>query len=210
MSSNWAEENLQVIRTLMERSALYRRAMAPMMLVAGTLGLVGGLVGHFQKLVNLSSFLQLWCVVAAVGLLLAARLIRSQAMKSEEPFWTPPAKRIFQAVLPAFIVGGGATAPFVFPQLIAVNPPPALAFVAGWLVLYGFGIHSAGFAIAKGIKRLGWIFLLTGLAIIINEFTKRALFGELNPHLLMAATFGGFHLVCWIYLLFTEKKDEPA
>lgn len=210
MSSNWAEENLQVIRTLMERSALYRRAMSPMMLVAGILGVLGGLIGHFQNFATLSAFLQLWCIIAAVGLLLAARLIRSQAMKSDEPFWTPPAKRIFQAVLPAFIVGGGATAPFVFPNLIPVSSPPAIAFVGGWLALYGFGIHTAGFFVAKGIKRLGWIFLLTGLGVILNEFTNQALFGELNAHLTMAATFGGFHLVCWIYLFVTEKKDEPA
>ena len=38
METNWAAEHLQVIRTLMERSALYRRALAPVMLVSGVLG----------------------------------------------------------------------------------------------------------------------------------------------------------------------------
>ena len=38
METKWAEENLQTIRTLMERSALYRRALAPIMLFAGVLG----------------------------------------------------------------------------------------------------------------------------------------------------------------------------
>ena len=42
MESNWAEENLQTIRTLMERSAVYRRALAPIMLFAGALGAGGG------------------------------------------------------------------------------------------------------------------------------------------------------------------------
>ena len=39
MESNWAAEHLQTIRTLMERSAIYRRALAPIMLFAGLTGL---------------------------------------------------------------------------------------------------------------------------------------------------------------------------
>ena len=35
MNTNWAEENLKAIRTLMERSAVYRRALGPIMLMAG-------------------------------------------------------------------------------------------------------------------------------------------------------------------------------
>ncbi|MDB6016752.1 MAG: hypothetical protein JWR19_1241, partial [Pedosphaera sp.] len=33
MKSDWAAEHLQTIRTLMERSAIYRRALAPVMTV---------------------------------------------------------------------------------------------------------------------------------------------------------------------------------
>src|SRR5262249_16236529 len=35
MESNWAAEHLQVIRTLMERSAIYRRGLAPIMIFHG-------------------------------------------------------------------------------------------------------------------------------------------------------------------------------
>ena len=45
MDSNLAAEHLQVIRTLMERSAVYRRALAPVMIFAGALGMVAGFVG---------------------------------------------------------------------------------------------------------------------------------------------------------------------
>jgi len=45
MEPKWAEENLQTIRTLMERSALYRRALAPILLFAGTLGVTAAAVG---------------------------------------------------------------------------------------------------------------------------------------------------------------------
>src|SRR5438132_840899 len=45
MESDWAAENLRVIRTLMERSAIYRRALAPMMLLAGSAGTVAATAG---------------------------------------------------------------------------------------------------------------------------------------------------------------------
>ena len=38
MESNWAEENLQTIRTLMERSAIYRRCLAPITIYVERLG----------------------------------------------------------------------------------------------------------------------------------------------------------------------------
>src|SRR6266446_9747026 len=41
MESNWAAEHLQVIRTLMERSAVYRRALAPIMIFNGIVGVAG-------------------------------------------------------------------------------------------------------------------------------------------------------------------------
>jgi len=52
MNPNWAEENLQTIRTLMERSAVYRRALAPIMILAGVIGLATmgiGLYYHFDS-----------------------------------------------------------------------------------------------------------------------------------------------------------------
>jgi len=45
MESNWAAEHLQVIRTLMERSALYRRALAPIMIFNGVVGLAAAGLG---------------------------------------------------------------------------------------------------------------------------------------------------------------------
>ena len=44
MEPHSAAADLQVIRTLMERSALYRRALAPIMMLAGVMGLAGGVL----------------------------------------------------------------------------------------------------------------------------------------------------------------------
>ena len=46
MEANWATDHLQVIRTLMERSALYRRALAPIMLTCGVIGIAAATAGR--------------------------------------------------------------------------------------------------------------------------------------------------------------------
>ena len=52
MESNWAAENLQTIRTLMERSAVYRRALAPVMTYVGVVGIIGGVAGQLLGMTN--------------------------------------------------------------------------------------------------------------------------------------------------------------
>src|SRR2546426_10524286 len=45
METHWATEHLQVIRTLMERSAVYRRGLAPLLVLAGGGGVAGAFGG---------------------------------------------------------------------------------------------------------------------------------------------------------------------
>src|ERR1035438_8551221 len=105
METKWAVENLQTIRTLMERSALYRRALAPIMMVAGAMGIVGGLTGWLGQIESDRGFVWLWLGTAMVSLAGALFLVRRQALKDSEPFWSPPTRRVGQALLPAFFIG---------------------------------------------------------------------------------------------------------
>ena len=77
MESNWAAEHLQVIRTLMERSALYRRALAPIMIFNGIVGGGAAVLGWALRVGSVQAFILFWAAVAVVGLThrgLAARL----------------------------------------------------------------------------------------------------------------------------------------
>src|SRR5690242_16038163 len=105
MNPNWAEENLQTIRTLMERSALYRRALAPIMLVAGTLGLMAAIVGLLFHLESTQAFGVLWLATAFLAVIGAFLIARRQALKDKEDFWSPPTRRIGQALLPPLFAG---------------------------------------------------------------------------------------------------------
>ena len=63
MSANWAEDNLQTIRTLMERASVYRRALAPVSMAAGGMGLSRS-SGRGHRLDNRKSFAFYWLAVA--------------------------------------------------------------------------------------------------------------------------------------------------
>ena len=105
MEPNQAVENLQVIRTLMERSAIYRRALAPIMLFTGAIGVLAAAAGLRFKMQEPRQFAELWLGAAAVAVAGAFLLARRQAIKDQEPFWSPPTRRVGQALLPPLLCG---------------------------------------------------------------------------------------------------------
>ncbi len=212
MNSNWAEENIQVIRTLMERAALYRRAMAPMMFLAGGFALAGAVGAEVGGLENLRTFILFWGVIALAVLIGSGLIVRKQAVKKDEPFWTVPARRVFRSFLPVILVGGVIGAAKVFDGLESPQELSGIghSFAASWALLYGLGLHSAGAFVAKGIKRLGWCFIICGVLMSVDATALGGLLLKMSPNILMGIVFGGLHLVAGIYLHFTEQKDEAA
>ena len=77
MQSDLATEHLQVIRILMERSILYRRALAPMMLLAGALGTAAAVVGGWAQIgaeeAAAHRFVVYWLAVALATMSAARR-----------------------------------------------------------------------------------------------------------------------------------------
>ena len=84
MDSNRASEHLQVIRTLMERSAIYRRALAPVMLVAGAIGIAAAIVPCFRAIETNRAFALFWSLVSLITLLTAYLMRRSNGISSIE------------------------------------------------------------------------------------------------------------------------------
>jgi hypothetical protein len=207
MNPNLAEEHLQTIRTLMERSALYRRALAPIMLVAGILGLLAAAVGIGCRIEAPRSFAFLWLSTAVIVVAAAFVLARRQAFKDNEPFWSPPTFRVGQALLPPLLCGM-----FVGIMLILINSHVSLNLFAVllWLLFYGCALHSAGFFMVRGIKWLGWIFIACAIGFALITYSERWSGGPLAPHWIMGVFFGGLHLAYGVYLYFTEKKTSSV
>src|SRR5260370_42046178 len=98
MESNWAAEHLQVIRTLMERAAVYRRALAPIMTLTGALGTIAALLGWWVNIRTPSAFAGYWMAVCLLALAGAPPPVRPPALEASGPFLAPPTPRVAPAV----------------------------------------------------------------------------------------------------------------
>jgi len=208
MESNWAAEHLQVIRTLMERSAVYRRALAPIMIYNGVLGIVAGVVGWANKISSPQAFVGFWAAVGALGLTGSFLLVRRQALKEDEPFWSPPTRRVAQGLAPPLFAGSVAVLlTLVCPSWDFVQPWGLPAF---WILLYGCALSAAGFFMQRGIKLLGWLFILCGCALMATRCHTAIQLSLLDGHRVMGAVFGGLHLAYGCYLYFTEQRRNET
>jgi len=208
MNPNWAEENLQTIRTLMERSAVYRRALAPIMLFAGTAGIVAAVVGLYFHVNSNLAFSVLWLGTAVVAVTEALLITRRQALHAREPFWSPPTRRVTQALLPPLLaglcIGGGL--------LIVGNHDVELYVSLIWVLFYGCALHAAGFFMPHGIKLFGWLFMAAACALFSVVMLQDIQFGihEVYGHWVMGFFFGVLHLAYGAYLYLTEKGKNAA
>jgi hypothetical protein len=204
MNEHWAAENLQTIRTLMERSAVYRRALAPIMMLTGGVGLAAGAVGWFAQCNSSRSFILFWFSVAVVALVGSFVVIRRQAVRDHEPFWSTPTRRVAQAMLPSLFIGLIAGLLLAF---IGEEEGLTWALIPLWMALYGAALHAAGFFMPRGIKVLGWVFITVGTLFLMGILVVGDSLEFRFTHPIMGSLFGGLHLAYGIYLQFTEKKS---
>jgi hypothetical protein len=200
MQTDWASENLQVIRTLMERGAVYRRALAPVMGAVGLTGLAAGGVAAAAGMGTAGAFAGYWMGVAVICLAEALLLIRRQALKDQEPFWSPPTRRVAQALLPAFFCGLAAGLALARADWAGVWLLPPF-----WMALYGCALHAAGFFMPRGFKLFGWGFIVAACFWLwAAPHTLAA------AHWAMGVFFGGAHAAYGVYLYFTEKRGNAT
>jgi len=209
VSANWAEENLKTIRTLMEQASVYRRAMAPVAIIVGSLGLAAAGLAQAVDWTGPERFAGYWLGVAMMSTMAALLLIRRQALKSKEEFWSPPTRRVAQAMAPLLVTGLGLG---LLEILRAPGERDSIQLVALWMVLYGGALHAAGFFMRRGLKLMGWIFVVIGsLSLFFHELDKLGLMSWISgdhAHLLMGWAFGANNLIYGLYLkLTTEPLD---
>jgi hypothetical protein len=212
MESNWAAEHLQVIRTLMERAAIYRRALAPVMSFNGALGLVGAALGYGLGVGSVQAFILYWACVAALALAGSFFLVRRQALKDAEPFWSPPTRRVTQAILPGLVAGFIISVASLVNRPFATAGPPSSALLwlpLSWVILYGCAFHAAGFFMPRGMRLFGWVLILGGSGLLLIGLPDGT---ELRgyAHGIMGFFFGLLHLAYGVYLYFTEQRKNAA
>jgi len=204
METDWAAEHLQTIRTLMERSAVYRRALGPIMLFAGALGCISAAAGLLLQFNTLRTFVALWFLTAGVVIAGAFVIARRQALKDNEPFWSPPTRRVAQAIAPPLTAGMVLGA-----VLSRVGLANAVVVTFIWLLFYGCALNAAGFSMPRGMKLFGWIYISLACFCLVIVALGTGTF-DINAHWLMGFFFGVLHLVYGGYLLVTEKGKNAA
>lgn len=208
MQTHDAAENLQLIRTLMERAALYRRALAPVMIATGAIGLAGAVVGIAVRIENLHAFVQLWLGTGIVGIGATLLIARRQSLQAREMFFTPSARRVIAALIPALFVGGALGVGLL--QLSNDTASNFLMVPALWIALYGCALHAAGWFTTRGLRWFGLANLLPACAALPFLMGPGGGFPWPSPHVVMGVWFGLFHLLFGAWLYFTERKDSAA
>lgn len=191
----------------MERAALYRRALEPIFATAGALGVSAAALGWFLDGGQLAPFAGLWLATAILSILVTFALVRQQAWRADEPFWTPPSRRLVGAVLPGLVTGGIGTALLLPCKL---SPPyGGAALLALWHIHYGLALMAAGFCTTRGVRRLGCAFLTIGLAGCAAAVLTQQVPPLRWDCLLMGLTFGIGHLVAALWLRMTKTCSRP-
>lgn len=205
MQTEWAVENLKVIRTLMERGAVYRRALAPLMGAVGTTGVAAAGAAALCGVRTARGFAGFWMAAAVICVAEAFVLIRREALNEAEAFWSPPTRRVAQALSPGFFAG--LMAGLIFLWLEPGGAQAVWWLVPGWMGLYGCAIHAAGFFMPRGFRLFGWAFIvgscLLGMALCVGGPPSIPV-----ANAAMGVLFGGSHLAYGVYLFYTEQRGN--
>src|SRR3954465_965028 len=107
-----AEEDLRVIRTLMERATTYRAISVPTALLGGIIALVSSIFIHFSaspgsplgRQVKPHEFAFIWLSALFVTLIANAFFIWREARASDRPFVSSGMRLALRAIAPTLIV----------------------------------------------------------------------------------------------------------
>lgn len=209
-----AQENLRVIRGLMERATVYRTISVPVALAGGTLAIAVSWVLRWllktdPMAVTPVLFLSLWFGALAIVAGLNTWLIFRGAQQRKEPFISSGMRVALIAFAPACCAGGLAGTSFAWFE------NDLLLCSVLWLIFYGLALMATGNFSPQSIGRLGFGFLAFGLIALVMTMLRRP--SSINDANLLAATlmgagFGVLHLAyglsVYLHSLATHSQNQ--
>jgi hypothetical protein len=206
-----AEENLRVIRSLMERATVYRAISSPTALVAGILSIVAATSVYLNdetgfnmgRPIGPREFATIWLVVLLIALAANTFFVWREAKKSGRPFFSPGMKLALGAIAPNLLIPAAFTGWFFATGYLGGQE---LELVVVWIAFYGLALLSTALFAPRSLALLGWAFLLSALAIPAFINALEGLSTNL-PNTAMGFTFGFFHI---IYAICTWRRKNAA
>ena len=210
-----AEEHLRIIRSLMEKATIYRAISAPTALVGGILSLAAAVVqcvvfppttngGELSRLSPWFSGIWFGVLVATLGA--NTYFLWRGALDRQAPFLSSGMRLALRATLPGLLCAVFFSAIFGADSTLQAEGYGVFYLPPLWMLFYGVGLLATFHFAPRSITRLGWAFLAAGMGSFYLVLTEKVeafvaphatgMSGtHLSANLLMAATFGLFHLI---------------
>jgi hypothetical protein len=206
-----AEEDLRVIRTLMERATVYRAISAPTALVGGTLSILSAVLIHLSdypestlgRVIRPREFAFIWIDVLVLTVIANVFFVWREAKSSGRPFISSGMRLALRAIAPNLIVPALFTIWFLKVGFLGAVE---LELVVIWVVFYGLALLSTALFAPRSLAILGWAFLLTGVSVpVIANAAAEGLPDDV-PNVVMGLTFGLYHLI-YAACAWSRKRD---
>src|SRR6266481_3054890 len=192
-----AEEDLRVIRSLMERATVYRAISAPAALVAGFLSIfaaaaiyLNGQTG-INRLAQGRAFAAIWLIVLILAVAANAFFIWREAKKDGRPFISSGMKLSLRAIAPNLLIPAAVTVWFL---VSGYKGAAEQELVVVWIAFYGLALLSTSLFAPRSLVCLGWAFLLTALATPVLGDRIDSLTDDV-PDTIMGLSFGLYHVI---------------
>ena len=173
-----AMDDLSFIRRTMERATPFTAVPGWGGVTMGLVALVAAAVGSRAE--TAIAWVACWVTAAVVALLIGGWAMAAKARRGGTPLLSWSGRRFVLSFLPPLAVGALLT-------IVLVRNGPTEALPGMWLLLYGTGVVTGGAFSVRAVPVMGACFMLLGAVALFGP----ALWGNL----LMAAGFGGLHLV---------------
>lgn len=191
MDQERAEQNLEIIRTLMERANRYEYLSARAGLQVGVIAVAGSLSFFWLDPGGPFTFGAVWFAVFWLSVGVMVREQVREVQSAGVPLWTRPAREIVRALVPAMTMSA-------LLSLHAFAHGRHLDLPGVWMLCYGVGALATSTYAPPVVFQMGVAFMLSGaLTLWLGPAWATAMMG---------LVFGGGHLALGIGLLATRRR----
>ncbi len=185
-----AEENLKMIRDLMERSTRFSTFSGLSGVIAGLVSIIGCFVTQAMGKIDERpvEFLITWTLVILIAVGADYLLTKRRSHRVGKQVLSRLGRQMVIAATPGLGSGALLTVYFMNHKMLE-NIFPV------WMLCYGIAVCATGIFSQREVTLLGCVFLIAGAFSLLLP---------VSGLLMMAITFGGFHIV---YAILMSRKE---
>jgi hypothetical protein len=197
---------LEIIAELVERSASHQRVLSPVALAIGAVALTVAITlsARPSRLHDLG-FEMVWAIVATFAIVILAANFWRQAVRKGDLLLSQRTLLIASAIVPSILAAAAVS------FAAAATHMQPLATAGFWMIFYGLGLTATQAFAPRSLFALGWVFLLSGLALLSLLCARIDLLLRLDFTLggywIMGCTFGLYHLA-YGWLTWPDRKQS--